>query len=210
MMISLIISIVYWQRIKKSNLKLLPVYTLVSLFISIPWYFNHISFPGIAIQNFFTLFEAFIFYHFYNTVLIGIHQGRLLLLLYSILIISAIIIPAISFSQSDTTNLMTWINKKIFTHLYVIESIVVVVPVLFYYRSLFNPPLSNGLANNPTFLVMSGILFCFTISIPVLAFRETMLSQNKEVLLYLYIINSFSYVIMYLFFIKAFTKLKDA
>lgn len=205
---SLFLSIRYWNKIRQSSFKLIPIYLSISLIISIPWYFKSFQFPGIAFQNIFIVFEFFIFYNFYKRVLKEQKIYRLFVFLNAIFIISIIMIIIINFSrQAKFTNIIIWLNQKTFTDLYVIEGITIVIPVLFYYKSIFSPPFVKDLKSDPVFLVMTGILFCFTISIPVFAFQELIFLQDKDVFIYLYIINSFSYIIMYLFFIKAFRQL---
>lgn len=210
MFFSLLLSITYWKKIMQSRLKLFPLYLFISLIIIIPWYIKKIPFPGIAVQNIFIIFEYYFFYTFYKKVLREKKYFTLLILLNAIFTVSIIAIPVINFNaQHKFFNLIFWLNQTTFPELYVIECITIVIPVLFYYKLLFTPPFKKDLASDPIFLIMTGILFCFTISIPVFALQE-LIPQDKQLFIYLYIINSFSYIIMYLFFIKAFRQLRYA
>jgi hypothetical protein len=205
-LISLIYAIINWIKIKDNGyLKLFPAYISVSLILSLFWFFKDIRSLGLLIQNFFILFEFFIFYNFFIKVLKQKKFRIFLNVLTTIFLISTIIIVSVLYTNQDTyINLFSFFSHNFLSELVVLENIFIVIPVLLYYITLFNRPYVKIIIGDPIFLVMTGILFCFTISTPVFAFMESIISRDKQIFIYLYMINDLAYIIMNLFFIKAF------
>ena len=209
--LSLIYSVIYWKEIKMSNLKLFPLYIAISFLICLSWYFRNLNLPGIAAQNIFIIFESLIIYDFYIRIFNGKHNRQILVFLFIIFLILFIVISAQVYkTQNMYNNFFLLFRHRVLTEVFVIQSIIIVLPVLFYYKSLFNPPFIRDLRKNPIFLVNTGILFCFTITIPLFALTNVFMQYNRDLFVYLFMINSFSYIIMHLFFIKAFSQLAHA
>lgn len=207
--ISFLYSIIFWGKIKQTGyLKLFPLYIAVSLSVSVSWFFKNTNFPGKLIQNIFLPFEFFIFYYFFIKVLNSKVSYFILMTLCILFSLLMIIVPALLyFNQSKYTGII-FLNHDLFTELVVIENIFIVIPILLYYRSLFNRPYIKNITADPVFLVMTGILFCVTLTVPVFAFQKVISSHNKYLFMYLYIINSIAYTVMHLFFIKAFKSIQ--
>jgi hypothetical protein len=204
--ISLVYGIIYWNQIKQHGyLKLFPLYTGISLSLSLLWFFKIIHFRGLLIQNIFILFEFLIFYNFFIKVLKNKKFYFILITLNVLFFLSIFLVVAFLYNnQNKYMNIISFLRHLRSSELSVIENIFIVIPVLLYYISLFNRPYIKNLSGDPIFLVMTGILFCMVLSIPVFAFQNIIMDNNRQVYLYLYIINSISYIIMHLFFIKAF------
>lgn len=209
--ISLLYAIIYWRKIKRNGyFTLLPIYIFISLVISGFWFFKQqINFPGKLIQNFFIPFEFFVFYNFFIKVLKGKKYFFILITLSVLFFLSIIIIGAFLYSHQTTyVDIISFLSNYGFSELFVIENILIVIPVLLYYISLYNRPYIKHITQDPTFLVMTGILFCFTISTPIFAFGPLIWAKHKNIFTYLYIINSLAYILMHLSFIKAFKSIK--
>jgi hypothetical protein len=209
--ITLMTTIIYWKKIKQNDyFTLFPVYIFFTLLISCVWFFRkQIDFPGRLIQNIFLPFEFFTFYNFFLKVLKGRKNYFLLITLSILFFVSTIIVITYLYStQTRYPNIISFANSSIFPEIIVIENILIVIPVLAYYISLFNQPYIRSLSTDPVFLVMTGILFYGVISIPLFAFQNIMMNNYRALYMYLYVINSITYIIMYLFFIKAFKSIK--
>jgi hypothetical protein len=204
-LMSLIYGIIYWKKIKYGYLKLFPLYIAVSLLITCTWFFKSLHYIGLLIQNFFILFEFFLFYNFFTKVLKGKKNYITLYSLSFLFVISAITIGALLFkNQNEYTNIFLYYRHYSPAELVVVENVLIVIPVLLYYVSILNHPYIKQIIQDPIFLVMTGILFCFTISTPIFAFGRSIWLRDKHVFSYLYTINTLAYIIMHLFFIKAF------
>ncbi len=207
-LISLLISIIFWKRIKYYDyLKWLPLYISISFltdkFLLIP-HFKYIP----IIQNFFTVSEFSIFYFFFWKILNEKIFHKILTILIIVFFAFIIFEYVIRFSSTYYVNEISSPFFKIFlTTSQEFENIFLIIPPLIYYKSLFQKPSIQMLISDPTFLVMTGILFCFFISMPY-----TFISQNMSLksnrLPYLSIINSISYITMHIFFIIAIIKTK--
>lgn len=208
--ISLIYGIIYWKKIKQHGyLKLFPIYIAVSMATTLAWFFEKIHFPGVLIQNITVPFEFLVFYNLFFKVLKDKKFYFILIALSVLYCLSIIIVATFLYSnQNKHMNIISFLSDYNLSELMLIESILVVIPILFYYISLFNRPYIKNLTANPIFLAMTGILFCMVLTIPILAFQKIILNHNRQLYLYLYMINSIAYIIMNLFFIKAFKSIK--
>ena len=207
--ISLLYGIIYWGKIKQHEyLKLFPVYIAASLLVSVPWFFKNFNFPGVLFQNIFVPFEFYIFYYFFIKILQSKTSHFILTSLTILFSLLMIIIPALLYLNQSKYTGIEFFNHTVFTEILVIANILIVIPILLYYRSLFNRPYIKNVTADPVFLVMTGILFCVAFTIPVYAFQKVILRHNISLYLYLYIINSIAYIVMHLFFIKAFKNIQ--
>ena len=207
---SLICSIIFWKNIRHSYLKNFPFYTAFSIIVALTWYIKSVHFIGRTCQNVFVAFEFFTFYNFYLHVF---RDNKIYKIILNILIVifatAQIIIPIALYCNANKASATVALLNNVFTELIVIENILIAVPALIYYRSLFFPPFINNLSTNYIFLAMSGILFCFAISIPVFLFQRILLPQNKQLYMSVYMINSFGYITMHLFFIRAYLNIRN-
>jgi hypothetical protein len=213
LVLALFISMAYginkWEKIKEYKyLKLFPFYLGVSFLLDLIWFFNPMNFPGIFIQNIFIIFELVIFYNLFIKVFKDNKFNIVITILEISFFVLAIIIVLSTYSfQKSYSNLISFLKKTVLTELIVIENIFIVTPIILYYVTLFNRPYIKNLSSNPTFLAMTGILFGVALTIPVLIFKNAILAYSRELFIYLYVINSIAYIIMYLFFIKAFKRI---
>jgi hypothetical protein len=206
---SLTIGLICWTKIKQHEyLKLFPLYSAVSLFTTLPWFFNQlVKFPGILIGNIFIAFEFYIFYNFFIKILKGKFYFILTGLSLLFFLCAIIVIYFLYNHQNTYTTINSLIYRRPLSELMFIANLFYIVPALLYYISLFNRPYIQNLTADPVFLATSGILFCFSISTPLFAFIKV-IDENKTIFSYLYIINSLAYIILHLFFIKAYKCIK--
>jgi len=206
---SFIVSIINWNKIRENKLMILfPFYILFSLLIDIHDYFPPSKSFGAAPLNIFSVVEFFFFYNFYRMVFLAKSLKLILAILCLGFIISSILILFFLNKIYESENFFSLIRTHLFVEILVLENIFLVIPVLFYYRSLFNPPYIQNLVNDPIFLIMTGIIFCFSISTPILVFARTIANLDKQSYYYLNIISVIGFIIMHIFFIKAFINLK--
>ena len=207
--ISLVVSLIYWNRIKKNRLIVFfPIYILFSLLIDVHDYFPLAHSLGAAPLNIFSIIEFFFFYNFFKMVIQNVFAQ---ILLNSLSLAFTICVTIIFFYFTNiyqTEGFLELIKTHLFVEILVLENIFLVIPVLLYYKSLFRPPYINNLVNDPIFLIMTGIIFCFSITTPILVFSRMIANINKEAYYYLYIINAVGFIIMHIFFIKAFINIK--
>jgi hypothetical protein len=207
--ISFVVSLIYWHSIKKNRLIVFfPIYILFSLLIDVHDYFPITHSLGAAPLNIFSIIEFFFFYNFFKMVIQNASAQMLLnsLLLAFTICVTIIFIYFNNIYQNE--GFLELIKTHLFVEILVLENIFLVIPVLVYYKLLFRPPYINNLVNNPIFLIMTGIIFCFSITTPILVFSRMIANINKQAYYYLYIINAVGFIIMHIFFIKAFINMK--
>lgn len=206
---SLLYGITYWKKIKQNRyLNLLPIYLFFSILCSCFWFLS-LQYPGVLIQNFFLPFEFFVFFNFFIKVLKNKRNYFTLIAICIIFFLSLIIVVTFLYSkQTKHISIISFLSNYTFPEIIVIANILAVIPIILYYVSLFNRPYIKNLSSDPVFLAMTGILFYAVLTIPTFVFQKILWYQNKSLYLYLYAINPIAYIIMFLFFIKAFKSIK--
>jgi hypothetical protein len=208
-LISLLFSIAYWKRIKKMKyIRLLPFYIAFSFIVDLPYYFHKYLHLNALPGNIFTIVEFLFFYHFYRNVMPEKKIKSILGILVAVFITFLVIMVIFLQNKYPNETFFSIWKTHAFFEVIVIENILLVIPILLYYKSLFNPPFIRNLTNDPIFLIMTGVLFCFSISIPVFLFSRMLAHYDSEVYYYLYMINSIAYITMHIFFIKAYLNIK--
>ena len=208
--ISMVYGVLYWQKIKQNGyLKLFPFYIVVSMLLTLASLFKNINSLSLLVQNIFIPFEFFIFYNFFIKVLQNKKVYPILIILSVLFVLSVIIVPAYYYTnQNKYKNVILFLSHRGFSEIFVIENIFIVIPILLYYTSLFNRPYIKNLSADSIFFAMTGILFCFTISTPLFVFYKIIWSQSRQIYTFLFPINCLAYIIMHIFFIKAFKSIK--
>lgn len=205
---SFIFSLIYWKNIKQHRcLKLFPFYIIISFLADLTQYFGITKIVHSLPQNVFVLIEFLFFYNFFRCVLNQKKRKNILVILFLLFVFSTIIILFLINIKYEK-NILYWLIRRPILEIFLIENILLVIPVLLYYKSLFNQPFIKNLPKDPVFLIMTGILFCFSISTPILVFIRSIHIYDKWAAFYLYMINPVGFIIMHTFFIKAFLNLK--
>ena len=202
---SLIISLIYFQKIKKNTLiKFFPLYIVICLAVDLVGiFYKHI---GIACVNLFVPFEFIFFYHFYCKILDGKENLRILIFLIGVYIIFFPLL-LVSHLRSNHTSFIQMIAEHTYTDLQFFSDILIILPVILYYRKLFLLP-PKKLNQDPVFLIMTGIMFCFSFIIPLQAIFILVKPFNKETFLILYILNTFGYIFLNSAIIRAYLILR--
>lgn len=209
-LVSLTFSIVYWSSLKKIKyLRFLPFYTGISFIVDTDYYFHNLGTLKELPENIFTIGEFILFYNFYSYVLVKRENKIILQILIVIFLIFFVIILAFLQNKYSTESFIAIYKNHIIVEQIVICNILLVIPTLIYYKSLFNPPYKKNLTNDPIFLIMTGILFCFSLSTPIFLFSRMLVHYNREIYYYLFMINSTAYLTMHVFFIKAYINIKS-
>ena len=208
-LISFLFSIFYWKSIRKMMfLRLFPFYTGFSLITDCFNYFpkyrsNHLP------LNIFIVVEFLFFYQFYRNVLKEKKTKNILTILAALFIVFFITTLIVFRYQNPILPFFSIFNTPLLPDVVVIENILLVIPILLYYKSLFNPPfIRKNLTNDPIFLIMTGVLFCFSISTPFFLFEKIIAVHDRDSYYYLFMINAIAYTIMHIFFIKAYLNIK--
>lgn len=200
-----LVCVIRWKKIKTYQcLKAFPMYFLLSFSSAVISLYYKEETRHFSI-NIFPLIEIIFFYNFFRYVL---KRFEIILIILFVLFLMITIIGLTLFQDKYSGSIYLLIKNRAMFEFFFIENIFLVIPVLFYYKSIFSVPYLKNLSKDPIFLIMTGIIFCFAISIPVMGFIRTIYHQNKLAAVYLYTINSIGYVIMHFFFIKAFINLK--
>lgn len=207
-LVALIIGLLYcYRRSSPPYLRIFPVYLFVSLaveviagaFIGKVFHFSifgdHQPYAKKVIYNLYTLFELYVFAWFLFQVLRSSLIRRLLIalvILFSIYFIFYLL-------QTD-------IGKKNNMSLIVLESLIIIIPCLTFYRELFTGKEPIDLLKTPSFWLVTGIFFYLATIIPLCAATDYMFSHGlTKAVRNLASINSFALVVTYLLFIKGFT-----
>ena len=206
-LISLLFAIKNFKKIRLTNLGIFPLYTFISLLVDI---ISYIDKPcGILLTNMFIIFEFVIFYNFYWKILNDSKSHKILTLIFiSFIFLFIIMIPMyyyrFKYIFNDNLSFIEIFIKHPFMELMAATDILIIIPVILYFRSLFLIPI-NKLNADPIFLVMTGIIFGFCIMIPMDAMFLLVRSYAKNLFMYLYVINAFGYILFHLFLIKAYS-----
>ena len=205
MLASFIVSLFKIKKILANKyLRLFPFYTLVSLVVDSTFYFNKPF--GTLEVNLFVVFEFVIFYIFYWNVLDDRKNHRILIGLIVIYLVLCQVIILLYF-KTYNLSLKKLLEKRTFVEFMAMDNIFLVIPIIFYFKSLFSLPMKK-LSHDSIFLVMSGILFGFSLMIPTDAIYILIKQDKISIFFYSYILNSLGYIFMHLLIIKAYLSLK--
>jgi len=196
-----------YRSYNPSYLRIFPVYLFVS--IAIEFLINsylltifhyqpfgsHQHYARFTLYNLYTPFELFMFAWFLFQIIQSFLVKRLLtacLILFSLFFIIY------------SLKLDIGINYNIIA--VILESVIIIIPCLAWYRELFIRSEPVNLLNEPSFWLVTGIFFYLTTIIP---FYVTSIYLRRHGLngvgQSLSSINNFSLVITYMLFIKGFT-----
>lgn len=87
-----------------------------------------------------------------------------------------------------------------------LKSSILIILCLFYFRGIFKKTHLPDLTKEPSFWLALGILFKFSLQIPILLFENYFMKQNMpKTVITVFFFENFSIAISYLLFIKAMT-----
>jgi hypothetical protein len=205
---ALLVGVFYCYRaINPSYLRIFPGYLFVSIAIEVfinPYIIAifhyepfgvHQHYAKVALYNLFTPFELFIFSWFLFQVIQSTFIKKVLiasLLLFSLFFI--------------LYSLRTDLGNKANAIGVVLESVIIIIPCLTYYRELFTRSEPVDLLREPSFWLVTGIFFYLATIIPFYVTSNYLVSHGlARAAKSLASINNFALVITYLLFIKGFT-----
>ena len=202
---SFVCSIVYFKKIiKNKSLLLFFFYTVVSLTVDIVGICDRPL--GIFAINLFVPFELLIFYIFYLRIFTNGQNRTIIFFLLGIYLIIFCVLWVGHF-RVEHTNLIKLLKLHTFTDVQIVSNTLIILPIILYYKSLFKTTPRN-LNSDPVFIIMTGIIFGFSIMIPMQTMYVVLGSIDTETYLYFYIFNTLGYIFMHLFIMKAYTILK--
>jgi len=196
-----------YRSYNPSYMRIFPAYLFVSVAIELlansyvlklfnyQPFGDHQKYASLALYNLYTPFESFVFAWFLFRIVRSIRIKRLLIVLLMLSYLFFIIYSA----KSD-------IGENHNTISVILESIVLIIPCLTWYRELFTRSEPTNLYREPAFWLVTGIFFYLVTIIPfyltsIYLIRHDLYGLIKT----LAFINNFSLVIMYMLFIKGFT-----
>ena len=203
--VSFIFSIFYIKKIRNNKtLKDFPIYTLISIIVDLIWYFKRSV--GILSVNLFIIFEFIVFYRFYWKVLNTSKDHSILIKLISLYIVLFSIMTWLYYKKYHLLGISLF-SRHIFIETIAMSNIMLVIPPILYYKSLFSVSIKN-FSKEPQFLIMSGILFGFILTIPIDTMYLLIRHHDKNLFSQLYVLNALGYIIMHLLIIKSYLALK--
>ena len=199
---SLLCAVYYSKKISRTGyLKLFPIYTLISLLVDLTFYYNK-SIGNLEV-NIFLFLEFYFFYDFFWKIMDEKKSRNLLIIFSLIYLILLSVMLSMYLNTYKNYTIYLLLQKRAFVEIMALNNIFIVIPCILYYKSLFQFPLKK-FKENPIFIIVTGLLIGFSIMIPVDAMFWLIKSHNKNLFLYLYILNTIGYVIIHYHFIKAY------
>lgn len=204
-LLALIIGLVYCYRNHHlPYVKIFLLYLFVSIavevlavpeFFHLPSFWRDPDFARIVTYNLFKPFELFIFSWFFLQIIQSRRVKRIL--------VGSIVSYSILFACYSW---VVGIGSNIIQSTTILESIILLIPCLTWYRELFTHKESVNLIREPEFWLVTGIFFYLCAIIPF-ASSITYLVRHGLFKLgaSLSSINTFSYLVTYCLFVKGFT-----
>lgn len=190
-----------------SYMRIFPAYLLISLateFLGNSYilklfnyqpFGSHQLYGAIVTYNLYTPVELFIFAWFLFQIIRSSRIKKLLIFLLMLFCLFFIIYSA----KSD-------IGENINVFAVILESVIIIIPCLTWYRELFIRTESVNLFREPAFWLVTGIFFYLATIIPYLVTSIYLTNHGLVGLVKTFAsINNFSLVITYILFMKGFT-----
>ena len=206
-LLALAISMLYcYREFNPSYLKIFPMYLFVSIAIEIlvssqidrAFHFrpfgSYQPYLRMVFYNLFTLFELIVFAWFLFQVIRSIKIKVTLIILLSMFIIFFILYSILK--GLDNFNDIA----------VALESIIIIIPCLTYFREIFTWKEPVDLLREPSFWLVTGIFFYLATIFPLYVTRPYLTTNGfMGVTKSLYSINNFALSITYLLFIRSYT-----
>ncbi len=199
---TLVSFVISWKYRAHKQLFLIRIYIAASLFVDILSSATELFFPQSKICgeiyncviNFYSLLEISIIYLFIRKITIEKRMRKGMKILYLIYIFSCAILW-IYFPQAVVLNIH---------HLYAFEGVLITAICLLYFFEFVNRDFQKDIFKNPRFIIICGILFYFSTTVPYY-FTSTSLLQISPSFRIIYdCINYCFCTILFLTFIKAY------
>jgi hypothetical protein len=206
-LLALTVAILYCYRsFNPAYLRVFPVYLFVSIGIEAlvnPYVSKLFDFRPFASHqlyimnisyNIFTLFELFIFSYFLFQVVRSLRIKKIIIVLMCLFSVFFIQYPLLE-------GLGAFSNMAV-----ALESIIIIIPCLTYFRELFTRTEPVDLWREPSFWLVTGIFFYLATIFPLYMTRSYLLAHGLiAVSKSLSSINNFALSITYLLFIRSYT-----
>jgi predicted membrane protein len=147
-----------------------------------------------AETNIFSVLELSLFYYFLYGIVWGNGFRILMVLFYT----SFVSISLFSWMLTDN-GFYTYSAK-----LYGLENLLIIVPSLFYLYEILSSDMEMDFNKNPSFIVVCGILFYFSITVPIFLVSNILLKNTPALAILYNAINEFLFSLFFISFIKAF------
>jgi hypothetical protein len=188
-------------------MRIFPVYLFVSAaleFLMNPYilgffhyqpFGSHQPYVHLVLYNLYTPFELFMFAWFLYQII----QSSLIKKLLSFLLVLFCLFFIVYSLRMD-------IGKNINSLAVVLESVIIIIPSLTWYRELFTRGEPVNLLREPAFWLVTGIFFYLATIIPCFAASAYLGSRGRPgILMTISTINNFTLDVTYILFIKGFT-----
>jgi len=192
----IVVSLMNFRKIRE--LRILLLYALIAFLQHLLYIYVNVfedqraeSAGGGSFLNLFMLIELVLFYRFIGASLrSGTAKAFLKILMPAFVLVT---LGSWQFSGSFPDAV---------ARLSVIESYLIILPVLFYYYELLHHPPLQNIMSDPRFWSLTGMLFLFILIMPLFFQNGIPLVADKPVRR-LHTLNCIGYIILFLFFINA-------
>ena len=207
-LVTLTFAILYCYRdVNPRYLRVFPLYLAISflvellvnqyftLLLGFPLFGKHQAFARHMTYKLFTLFELFVFSWFLYQILYSDRMKKGLILL--------LVLFCLFFLWSSLPGQPGQSSNDLAVNL---ESLIVIIPCLVYFKELFARPVPGDLLREPSFWLVTGIFFYLATIIPLFLSGSYLYDRGfRKIAISLYSINNFALSIAYILFIKGFT-----
>lgn len=140
----------------------------------------------------FTVFELFYFTIFLATLIDSKKIRRIMLYIDIVFLLTLI-------------SIIKFIGMPIYGVI-ILESCIILVPCLIYFRRIFSQKVITDLSSEPSFWMVTGIAFYFFLEIPTLSFSIYFIDiHRRDLFSAVYSVNNYSQLISFVLYVKAMT-----
>ncbi len=199
---TLVSFVISWKFRAHKQLFLIRIYIAASLFVDILSSVTELLYPESKVCgeiyngtiNFYSLLEISIIYMFISTITLGKRTRKCMKILYLIYILVCAILW-IYFPHAIILNIH---------HLYSFEGVLITAICLLYFFELIQNDFHTDILENPQFIIICGILFYFSTTVPYYFTSTSLLEISPSFRLIYDCANYLFYTILFLSIIKAF------
>lgn len=155
--ISLLVSLLVYQKPSQFYLKLFPPFLLLTFIAEVyaSWLFT-VGRNNVAIYNFFSTFE-FCFYLFIISIIIKNSRIKKIILVTIFLYAIVAVVNIVAILKMKTFHVTT----------YTVGCLLIVIFCIYYFGELFRFPEQGKLLHNPAFWICSALLFFYCCGFPL-------------------------------------------
>lgn len=169
--ILLISKFVYFIPRISFTIKMLPVFLVICVFFEI-WALieDYRIRNNVYVYNFYTVFQFLFYLYFLQKVLNDIR------------VIKAVKVTMILYPTLCLINFLFIQKNQFHSYTFCLGCLLIITLCIYYFLGLFHSPTYIHLFNNPTFWIISGLMFYYTCSFPLFGMLNYMAAIPKELI----------------------------